>query len=259
GAVHAKTVTPLPSPTNNGGSAQWTVNSMTFQSSYPKGFSFALDATSSGGKIVEATVSWSHAPGTIRHAGGTIDSSGKVSATWVSNAAAAVPQWAGVWYWWILKDEAGNIYQTDQKYNEYADNTRGWRRMESEDIIVFWEESLPERIGQDTINAMQRQRPFYLQNWGKLLNYKPRAIIYASFKPFAEWYPGMGTKSPSGGQVVGTTQQTWGGTAQVFQADYNVRNISWGIVLHEVGHLYQYANGGIVGPIWFFEGDASYF
>src|SRR5215831_4493830 len=147
GAVHAKTVTPLPSPTNNGGSAQWTVNSMTFQSSYPKGFSFALDAASSGGKIVEATVSWSHAPGTIRHAGGTIDSSGKISATWVSNAAAAVPQWAGVLYWWILRDEAGNIYQTDQKYNEYADNTRGWRRMESEDIIVFWEESLPERIG----------------------------------------------------------------------------------------------------------------
>src|SRR5258708_25726200 len=63
GDVHPQTSTPLPSPTNNGGSAQWTINSMTFQSNYPKGFEFALDATSSGGKIVESTVMWSHAPG----------------------------------------------------------------------------------------------------------------------------------------------------------------------------------------------------
>src|SRR5215468_1980153 len=74
GEVHAKTATPLPTPTNNGGSAQWAVNSNSFKSNYPKGFEFDLDVTSSGGKIVEATVAWSHAPGTIRHAKGIIDS-----------------------------------------------------------------------------------------------------------------------------------------------------------------------------------------
>lgn len=259
GTVHPETITPQPSPTNNGGSAQWKVNTMTFKSNYPKGFEFALDANSSGGKIVEATIAWTHAPGTIRHAAGKIDDSGTISASWAPTGANGIPQWVGVTYWWILKDAAGNVYQTDQKYDEYADNTRSWRRMESEDIIVFWESSLPQRIGSDVIAAMAHQRPFYFQNWGKLLNYRPRAIIYASYKPFEEWAPGIGTKSPNGTVIQGTTQQEWGGTAQVYFSGMGIRQISWGTVLHEVGHLYQYANGGIVGPVWFFEGDASYF
>jgi hypothetical protein len=115
GDITPKTATLQPSPTNNGGSAQWTINAMTFQSDYPKGFDFALDVTSSGGKIVEAGVIWAHAPGRNRRAPGVIDPSGKISAHWNAGGSAAVPPWVAVDYWWTLKDEAGNSFETPQK------------------------------------------------------------------------------------------------------------------------------------------------
>jgi hypothetical protein len=110
GDIKPQTATPLPSPTNNGGSATWTISATTFQSHFPKGFEFGLDASSSAGKIVQATVFWLHAPGYVHRAGGKIDSAGKITAAWVPGLSDSVPQWAGVEYWWQLKDEAGNLF-----------------------------------------------------------------------------------------------------------------------------------------------------
>lgn len=259
GEVHAKTATPQPTPTNNGGSAKWTINSMTYTSNYPKGFDFALDATSSAGKIVEATATWSYRVGLVNHAGGVIDPSGKITAIFEQVGGLGIPQWIGVTYWWVLKDSAGNVYQTDSKYDEYADHTRGWRRIESEDIIVFWQDSLPERVGQDALNAMHYQRGFYLQNWGRLLNYKPRAIIYDDYTAFEEWNQGVSIRSPKGVHIGGLTSDTWGGTAQVIVPQSDIRTTTWGTVLHEVDHLYQGASGAATNLTWFIEGDASYF
>src|SRR5215468_9718026 len=77
-----KTVTPLPSPTGNGGSATWTIGANTFTSNYPDGFNFTVQAQSSGGKITLATINWLHAPSAIHHANGVLDDSGTASADW---------------------------------------------------------------------------------------------------------------------------------------------------------------------------------
>jgi len=255
------TATPPPSPTNNGGNAQWTIHSSTFESNFPKGFSFTLEATSSGGKIVSAAVLWRHSPVSSRTRRlATIDESGtKMTAVWEKTPGDAVPQWAGVEYWWLLEDESGNLYETPRQYAEYADNTRKWSRLESDDIIVFWQEGVPDEVGPLTIAAMEKQRAFYEQNWANPLGYKPRAIIYADFQTWAEWSPGRGTVG-GGLVVVGQTSQSWGATAQVYDPFIQpVEEVANDTIPHEVAHLYQYANGGTSGLTWFIEGSATFF
>jgi len=255
GEVKPQTATPRPSPTGNGGKAHCAVKSEKFESQYPAGFSFSGEIESSGGKIVEARVNWQHSLTVRRSAVAKIDDTGtKLTANWEANAGNAVPQWVGVEYWWTLTDAAGNTYQTPRQYAEYADNTRKWHRAESEDIIVFWEDGVPDKVGQLTIDAMKEQRAFYLKNWGKLLNYRPRAIIYLNKRSWEEWAPAVRSSN-----TIGTTNQGWGGTVQVYIRRYGPEDVAYGTVLHEVGHLYQYYNGGLRGDCWFYEGNATYF
>ncbi|MCC7449783.1 MAG: hypothetical protein IT324_20350 [Anaerolineae bacterium] len=257
GEVTPKTATPLPSPANNGGKAQWTVKNETFKSDYPNGFEFALEATSTGGKITGASVIWRHGPEASRtRVQGKIDANGKITAR--SEELPTLPQWVDVEYWWMLNDEAGNVYETPHKHAEYADNTRKWHRAESDDVIVFWQDGLPDEVGQVTIDALQEARPMYLKNWGKLLNYKPRVILYLNHDAFEEWSPGVGTAA--GGVVrAGQTSQVWGGTVQVYFPSQGVEGLAYSTVLHEVAHLYQYFNGGQVGDRWIIEGNATFF
>ncbi|HVO43597.1 MAG TPA: hypothetical protein VMT34_13280 [Aggregatilineales bacterium] len=257
GGISPKTVTPLASPTNNGGNATWTIESNTFQSNYPAGFDFTIQAESSGGKIVEATVSWSHAPGFVKHARGKIDDSG-ITASW-KPGSDAVPQWVGVEYWWDLKDEAGNSFQTPHQNDNYADNTRNWSHAESEDVVVYWQEGVPDDIGQKVIEAVRKERPVYVRNWGGLINYRPHVILYANWDPFKEWNPGIDTVA--GGVIVqGQTSANWGGTAQVFLNDFGTEYTAYGVCLHEIDHLYQKVLGHYsLTADWFIEGDATYF
>src|SRR5689334_14811468 len=160
-------LTPLPTPIGNGGNATWTINSNTFNSDYPTGFSFALDISSSGGKIASASIFWRHGQAGAFRYPATINSSdvsGNVSYRWTPFRGDGVPQWVSVEYWWLLTDTAGNSYETPRSYAEYADNTRKWQRLESDDIIVFWEARLPPSLGAQVIAAMKKQRPFYLLN-----------------------------------------------------------------------------------------------
>ncbi len=258
--ITPKTVTPQPSPTGNGGSAKWSIAAMTFQSQYPKGFTFTLNATSTGGKIVEAGVVWKHSPvGSTHRAPGKIDASGQITAAWVPTASDAVPQWVDVDYWWTLKDAAGNTYQTPHKDDSYADNTRQWKHLESDDVVVYWQAELPGAIGTTIVQAVKDNRPIYYQAWGKLLNFRPRIIIYASDAAIVEWNPGFNV-STVGGRVVGQTDYpNWGGTVQLYLPQGGPRGLAYGTVLHEIDHLYQYANGAQAAECWFYEGDASSF
>ncbi len=266
GDVTPQTATPLPSPTNNGGGAQWKIQAMTFQSQYPKGFTFALNASSTGGKIVEASVFWLHNPVVAPHSTqGKIDPSGKITAIWTATVGSSVPQWVGVYYWWTLKDAAGNTYQTPHKYDEYADKTRKWDRAESDDIVVFWQDELPKDLGQTVLDAVRKNRAIYYRNWGKLLNYRPRVIVYADDKAIVEWNPGFDVVAGNV-RVFGTTSLSWGGTMQLFRKGddpqalvSDTELLAYGTVLHEIDHLYQYANGFSPNECWFIEGDATFF
>src|SRR5579859_1056886 len=109
GPLTPMTATPQPSPTNNGGKATWKMNSMDFQAHGPKSFDFSLDVTSSGGKIVQATVFWKYSPSSGSNTGGKIDpATNKITASW-DTIKSSIPQWTGVDYWWQVQDQAGNI------------------------------------------------------------------------------------------------------------------------------------------------------
>jgi hypothetical protein len=250
--------------------ATWTVSEYGYQSNYPDGMTFTIKATSSAGKIKNALVFWRHSPvaSRTRQTGVVNDTGDGVTAQWVKKISDAVPQWAGVEYWWQLSDEAGNIFETERQFAEYADNTRKWARFESEDIIVFLEDGVPTEVAEASLKAMEEARPIYQKYWPNPLGYKPRAIIYNSYTTWNEWAPGIGTIGRSGENatiVAGQTNSTWGATVQKFNpydqpnVDDQIAYTSYSVVVHEVAHLYQFVNGGTRGPSWFVEGNATFF
>ena len=250
------------------GDAEWTVASMGFSSQYPTGFTFDLQASSSGGTVVSARVEWVHraqdhvgVPLTVRRADGVIDpATGTITATWTATGSTAVPPWVGVYYRWRLRDEAGNEYTTDRTEAEYTPaNADQWDRQESNEVLVF-SKNLPANMGDLVLEAMDAQRQKYLDGWGELLPYRPRVILFGDMDSWLEWQIGHQDTTGLGVITVGLTSDYWGGTVQVLYGQ--PRDLAYGTVLHEVEHLYQrefLAKRVVFTPGWFTEGDATFY
>ncbi len=251
------------------GTAEWTVADMGFSSQYPNGFTFDLQASSSGGKIVSARVEWVHraqehvgVPLTVRRADGVIDPvTGTITATWAATGGTAVPPWVGVYYRWRLRDEAGNEYTTDRTEAEYTPSDPDqWDRQESDEVLVF-SKNLPANMGDLVLEAMDAQRQKYLDGWGELLPYRPRVILFGDMASWLEWQVGHQDTTGLGVITVGLTSDVWGGTVQVLYGG-QPRDLAYGTVLHEVEHLYQreyLAKRVVFTPGWFIEGDATFY
>jgi hypothetical protein len=259
------TITQRPSPTGNGGSATWTINAMTYTSEYPRGATFTLDASSSGGKIRSATVFIQHQPFKRTRVIAKLDSAtGKWVAKW---SGQNTPQWVAVNYYWSLGDDKKNVYQTQVQEGVYADTSREWKVRDTPDIVVYWQATLSDAFAEKIVEAMASQREYYRKHWGRLLDYKPRAILYDGYDAAREWDQGLGTRNPgTGGQqstiVVGRAYDDFGAFIGFVRKNRSSPiSMAYEIVLHEIAHLYQGQNGGITtsGQIWFSEGNAEYF
>ena len=247
--------------------ADWTIVSQAFESRYPNGFAFTLEASSSAGPIVSAEVEWVHRPHiraneplTVRRAEGEIDpNTGQIVAVWEPTQGTAVPPWVGVYYRWTLRDEAGNEFETEQYSGEYADEGNAWDRHESDDVLVF-STGLPANMGELVVEAMAFQRQKYIDGWGQELPYRPRVILFGDFDTWLEWQVGHQDTSGLGVVRVGVTSDEWGGTVQVLYG--TPEELAYGTVLHEVEHLYQreFLAGRVsFTPGWFIEGDATFY
>ncbi|MBN1679758.1 MAG: hypothetical protein JW966_05665 [Anaerolineae bacterium] len=247
--------------------AEWTVASATFQSAYPNGFIFEIDASSSGGAIVSAQVEWVHRavtrtdlPNFVRRADGEIDpETGLITAVWTPRGATAVPPWVGVRYHWVLRDEAGNEFETEEAFAEYEDVSRQWIRAESDEVIVFSTGLSPD-VGELVVQAMAYQRQKYVDGWGEQLPYRPRVILFGDFDTWLEWQVGHQDTTGLGVVAVGMTSGVWGGTVQVVFG--SEEEMAYGTVLHEVEHMYQQeylAKRLSFTPGWFIEGDATFY
>jgi len=150
---------PYLQPGTSTGDAEWAVARMLFESDYPGGFTFSVDATSSRGEIVLASVIWSHTPHQLKR--GELESynirDGRFIYHWTPNDS--LPPWIAVNYYWSFADSAGNRYRTAWILgNEYNANYEGWVRAESEDAIVFLQTGLPLEVIDLTFEAMETQR-----------------------------------------------------------------------------------------------------
>ncbi len=245
-----------------GRAATWTVTSMAMESRFPNGIRFSIHARSASGKIRLAVVNWQFAPYDVFRKMAPIDSAGRAQATWVPDVETRAPQWVSVEYWWSLQDEKGNTYDTPHQFGEYVDNRRPWSRLESDDAIVFWQQGVPDEIGVKTLESLKMGRPEYLRTWGKLLDYRPRIIVYADYRAFDEWLPGADHPDSTGNTTISLTSRLWGATVQVYLPGTDISSIAAGSALHEIDHLYQYASGTRItvrDACWFIEGDATYF
>lgn len=239
------------------GDAEWSITDESFTSHYPNGFTFTVKATSSAGDITAASVVWSHAPRNQRRANAEYDEeAGVFSVSWGGVSEDSLPPWVAVNYQWRFTDSEENTY-TSAWYlgEEYSDDSREWERYESEDIVVFVEEGLPDNTGQQALDAMAAQRETFTTAWGAQLSNKPRAILFATASSFTEWLRGQ--ENPN---VIGRTSSDWGGTVQRL-ASAGIVDMVWGTVLHEVGHLYQqeFAPAGFAPGTWWNEGNATFF
>lgn len=233
--------------------AVWTVGELTFESRYPRGFVFTAEISSSAGPIVRGRVIWSHAPGTQKSRPVEVDpATGRLIASWEPGPGESAPPWLGLTYIWSVGDAAGNSFETEPRYAEYADNSRSWIRSESDDIIVF-SQGLPPEVNDLTLAAMAEQRETYRAAWGDLLPYKPRAILFGDWEAWNEWQVGV-----SSARYAGLTRSEWGGTVQRGSAS-DLRQLAYGTVLHEIAHLYQDAFTVMPAGSWFTEGNATFF
>lgn len=256
-----------PEPARQQTTAEWTINQMEFESQFPAGFAFRLDAASSVGPIVSARVEWYHRPHirpnqpiSVRRAEGDIDpATGVITAVWNATESTAVPPWVGVYYRWKLRDEAGNEFVTDQAAAEYADPGNAWTRTETDEVVVF-ATGLPDNMGDLVAEAMDAQRQKYLDGWGDALPYRPRVILFGDMDTWLEWQVGYQDTTDLGVVRVGVTSDAWGGTVQVLYGPAD--ELAYGTVLHEVEHLYQqeFLSGRqSFTPGWFIEGDAVFY
>jgi hypothetical protein len=236
------------------GSAEWRIEDSVFVSRYPRGFEFSARAFSSGGEIVTASVVWSHAPNKLKRRDAEIKpDTGELYLRWFPDDD--LPPWVAVNYYWSLQDSTGNRYRSEWFLGaEYEDNTDLWSRYESDEVIVVVQQGLPIDTATLTLQAMEDQEPTFEQAWGGRLSYKPRVILFADREDFAQWRVGF-----TGG-IIGQTSDNWGATVQVI-TNNNIRNLTYGTVLHEIAHLYQFEYGGAAFPAgsWFTEGNATFF
>jgi hypothetical protein len=257
--AYSEPVDPLPAV--NEGDATWTIAAQEYEAEFPVGLTFAIEAVSTGGEIVNARVVWTHAPGgnTQRSRGAEYnEETGRWVAFWEHNSGD-VPPWVLVRYHWELTDEAGNRYVTAQQDEVYSDpvNVDRWGSTENEDVVVYWID-LPDEYGTQTLEAMSQQREFYRQAWGGLLPYRPRVILYGTSARL-EYEQALGRPAAVGGGITtGTTSDDWGGTIQYSMFGDSASSLAYGTVLHEVAHLYQGEFAHL--PVgWFIEGNAEFF
>ncbi|MCI0712513.1 MAG: hypothetical protein L0154_20320, partial [Chloroflexi bacterium] len=214
------------------GDAEWTMGVHTFESHYPEGMTFTAEANSSAANVESASVLWSYVPGQQRRMTAELDNeTGFWVAEWEPDVST--PPWVAVNYHWRFADAEGNLYQTEWFTGaEYSDTTRTWERFESDDIIIFLQEGFDSEVATMSIQAMEVQRDLFLEAWGQLLPYKPRAVFFRSQSAFNEWRLPTNMDAPdTGGIVIGQTFSNFGVTIQ-FPYNEEFEQLAWATVPH---------------------------
>jgi hypothetical protein len=247
--VPTATLSPTPNPTATAAALLFDVQEARMISRYPRGVEYVLRITSKAGTIQRASVAYWNRDRSIR-SGSTLE--------WDPDRQAYVyydrffqPPWFEVHYRFRVIDSAGNVFETGEQVEEYADTSRTWTRREGELVIVLLygaRESLADDLFQSASDAIDRLEKAF----GFALDYKPYVVVVPDRAGFDEWqeYPDP--------QVAGLTLSGLG---------YTIQQLTWGeyylvhtVVPHELTHIFQgFITEALDIPTWFIEGQATYF
>ena len=175
---------------------------------------------------------------------------------------------------WQIRTTNGETISSAPLHAIYYDPAREWYRAESDDILVYWF-GVSDELGHYVIDAMTRNREKYQAGFGKLLPYRPVAIIYPPGGIWNEYKGGVVIDDTNFGST-GTIIEDPGSTIQRVRTlePATIReDCIWNpatpdqefqfsqaasTTVHEVAHLYQ-RELGVSGPIWWVEGQATFF
>lgn len=241
------------------GEAEWTLNSTEFINNYPDGFVFVGNVSSTGGELVSVSAIFSSVGNPdygIRQRGEVNPETGTVRVEVSGRDADDIPPWVPINYQWRVSDESGTVYFSEWILGaEYADNTRNWTRLETDDALVYIQEGLPSDIADEMFIRLEQKRDQYLEFFGEPLSYAPVVVLFDDQAAFDEWR----RDDVNRGNVitVGLAQPTRGVILQfLFQG--NATDLA-NTVVHEVAHLYQFEAYQSRVPVWWREGEATYF
>jgi len=265
---------PAPAVQAQGSGAVFTVEEAAYESNYPRGLTFTLRAASTGGDLTRATLFLTLRSGTRERANAEYDAE---QGLWVARLyeGGGPPPWVDFSTTWLLTDAAGNTFETEPQPAGYADNTREWQHVETDEISLYWFGfSEDGEFGEMVREAMAAMHDKFAEGWGGNLDYKPVVVFFPDGDVWDEFV--SGGNNPG---AAGFTNNGWGYSVQRLAsetpADFLLecvqrwgypmqRSMEWRLqrgvttIAHEVTHIYQSAYR-VGGPSWWTEGQADYF
>lgn len=250
----------------------------TVTSEYPLGMTFTLEVSSETSTVDEVIlfVRFVHDSGTRAQAKWDAERGVWVARLW---EAGGQPAWTHFDFHWRVRDATGAFVDTEDYPMDYWDPDHQWYRSESEHLVLYWRDfgtDNPDAIAQkmaDTIAALEKRR---VEGFGAPLSYKPIAVIYPDRDSLSAMY-GSGVSNT---RAAGFTSSDLGISVQVLRGTEippNQENCVWvtppeewtmerrintiyATTGHELVHLTQYETmGGMMGYLWFSEGQAEWF
>jgi hypothetical protein len=166
-----------------------------------------------------------------------------------------IPPGIPVEYHWLIKDEAGNLLQTEPQVVYFDDVRFDWQVHENKDIAVFWYgggESVGERLFDAAVAALQRLSATTQAS----LEFPLRIVVYASEGDFRSAFPYL--NEWVGGQAFTEAALI------VLYAESDAGSLAWTLeqgIPHEISHiLFHQATDHPYSspPTWLNEGLAMY-
>jgi hypothetical protein len=169
---------------------------------------------------------------------------------WNYSLGLQIP-WQQWQWWWVFTDANGKVWRTEHAFNDFEDNTyHRWQRRETKHAILYTYDRSAADINylaaatDESIEALEKQ-------FGYKLLYRPRVVMYNNTRDFGDWAPPQMTES-----FVGLASGEWGGAVVAYEL--SLQYTAYGIIQHELAHLFQFQSIRRNVPQWWMEGSAFY-
>lgn len=245
-------VTFNPQPVRAAGKME--VTQISTESNFRQNFIFRAKAKSTGSKIVSAAV-------LIRERGIThtarlkvekFDPAEEIDLEYMMDTRRlTTPPWQVMYYQWEIRDEAGEIYTSDEQETEYADNTRKWQHIDGDGVSFYWYDQ-----SEAFAKKMLRTAEMGYQHVSAATGYQPpytiRVVLMNSQADYCTFWAIYECKDWYAANTFNTI------TVQYLiegQFDY----VQYEVIPHELAHAFLHArlNEHVFGiPNWFNEGQA---